>query len=132
MRAVPSYLPRARGPASLASFAAASKRAEANFSYPARLRHGTLRAGQFRGARGTGMGERPEAGVSDEAVAAYRRDGALCLRGHSTDWLEPLRQGVAHNLAEPGPIATEHDVASRGRFFSSRRIGTARPLRMSR
>ncbi len=63
------------------------------------------------------MGERPEADVSDEAVAAYRRDGALCLRGLFTDWLEPLRKGVARNLAEPGPIATEHDVAGQGRFF---------------
>ena len=63
------------------------------------------------------MGKRPEADLSDEAVAAYRRDGALCLRGHFADWLGPLRRGVARNLAEPGPIATEHDVAGQGRFF---------------
>ncbi len=56
--------------------------------------------------------------ITDEDVAAYRRDGAVCLRGHFTDWLEPLARGVERNIAEPGPVATEHKLEdNKGRFF---------------
>ncbi len=56
--------------------------------------------------------------VSDEQVAAYRRDGAVCLKGIFADWVERLRAGVERNMAEPGPVATEHRLDDgRGRFF---------------
>ncbi len=56
--------------------------------------------------------------VTDDAVAAYQRDGAVCLRGLlSCDEVALLRAGIDHNLAAPSPRAI---VASRagdpGRF----------------
>ena len=58
------------------------------------------------------------AAIGDDEAAAYRQSGAICLRGRFKDWLEPLRRGVERNIAEPGPIATEHKLDDgRGRFF---------------
>jgi ectoine hydroxylase-related dioxygenase (phytanoyl-CoA dioxygenase family) len=53
---------------------------------------------------------------SEDEIAAYRRDGAVCLRGLFRDWVAALREGVARNIADPGPVATEHRVDD-GRFF---------------
>ena len=37
-------------------------------------------------------------------IDAYRADGVVCLRGViEPDWIERLREGVAANMAEPGP-----------------------------
>ncbi len=56
--------------------------------------------------------------ITDDKVAAYRRDGVICLRGRFADWLETVEQGIERNMAEPGPIATEHKLDDgRGRFF---------------
>jgi ectoine hydroxylase-related dioxygenase (phytanoyl-CoA dioxygenase family) len=42
--------------------------------------------------------------ISDADIAAFREDGAVCLRGViDADWIEALREGVAENLATPGP-----------------------------
>ena len=58
------------------------------------------------------------AALSPVAIEAYRRDGAVCLRGCFSEWVEDLRRGVAHNMAEPGSVATEHRLDDgRGRFF---------------
>ena len=49
--------------------------------------------------------------VSDEQVTAFRRDGAICLRGLlSAEEVTLLRQGIDRNLAQPSPRAK---VASR-------------------
>ncbi len=51
-------------------------------------------------------------------VTAYQRDGAVCLRGVFADWVEMLRQGVARNMREPGPHASENTRSGEpGRFF---------------
>ncbi len=52
-------------------------------------------------------------------VAAYRADGAFCLRGaFDGRWIEALRRGVERNMAEPGPWAAEHKLdGGGGRFF---------------
>jgi len=64
------------------------------------------------------MNLEPAAQISDQEVAAYRHDGAICLRGRFTEWLAVLESGVERNMAEPGPIATEHPLADgKGRFF---------------
>jgi len=56
--------------------------------------------------------------VTDGEVGAYWRDGAFCLKGIFADWVEPLHAGVERNIAEPGPVATEHKLDDgRGRFF---------------
>ncbi len=42
-------------------------------------------------------------GVPNSVVDAFRRDGAVRLRGVFVDWVERLRAGVEENIAEPGP-----------------------------
>ncbi len=57
--------------------------------------------------------------VSDERVAAFRRDGVAVLRQvFSAHWLDGLARGVERNLAEPGPMATRYTSADcSGQFF---------------
>ncbi len=44
--------------------------------------------------------------ITEEEVAAYRRDGAVCLRGQfDRTWLALLAEAVDRNIAEPGPYA---------------------------
>lgn len=51
-------------------------------------------------------------------IETYRRDGSICLRGYFDDWVERLRRGVERNIAEPGPLYTEHKLDDgQGRFF---------------
>lgn len=70
--------------------------------------------------------------VSDETVTAFRRDGAVVLRGaFGADWLDMLARGIERNLAEPGPMATGYtDDGKPGRFFGDycnwQRIGEYR------
>ena len=46
---------------------------------------------------------------TDVEVTAYRRDGAVVLRGRfDRHWIEALRTGLERNLAEPGPWASEY------------------------
>lgn len=54
--------------------------------------------------------------VTDTERAAYRRDGAVVLRGVFADWVEVIAAGIARNMAEPGPWASENAVTE-GRFF---------------
>lgn len=42
--------------------------------------------------------------VTPEAIAAFQRDGVIVLRDVFTDWVEPLRQGVAQLMQDPGPF----------------------------
>lgn len=56
--------------------------------------------------------------VSDETRAAFREDGAACLRGIFKDWVEVLRRGIARNMEEPGPdVKIYKGEAGTGRFF---------------
>ena len=63
--------------------------------------------------------QRVQARVTDDDVAAFRRDGAVCIRGllNATE-LRELHDGIEANLAAPSPRAK---IASRpddpGRFF---------------
>jgi ectoine hydroxylase-related dioxygenase (phytanoyl-CoA dioxygenase family) len=55
-------------------------------------------------------------------VAAFRRDGVVCLRGVFTDWVEPLRSGLERNLANPEAFAFPVESTRKGepgRFFDS-------------
>ena len=39
-------------------------------------------------------------------IDAYNNDGAVCLRGViSPEWIERLRDGVAADMAAPGPMS---------------------------
>ncbi|MBM2577681.1 phytanoyl-CoA dioxygenase family protein [Jannaschia sp. Os4] len=52
------------------------------------------------------------------AAEAYRRDGAVVLRGLLRDHVEPLRAAVADNMAAPGPYGAENvGKGDTGRFF---------------
>jgi ectoine hydroxylase-related dioxygenase (phytanoyl-CoA dioxygenase family) len=55
----------------------------------------------------------------DAEIEAYRRDGAVALRGvFSRDWIELLARGVERNMAEPGPYAKRYTPEGRpGLFF---------------
>jgi ectoine hydroxylase-related dioxygenase (phytanoyl-CoA dioxygenase family) len=56
--------------------------------------------------------------LSDDTIAAFRRDGVAVLRGAFGDWVETLRRGVARNMAEPGPdVKIYQGEKGGGRFF---------------
>lgn len=56
--------------------------------------------------------------VTPDQIAAFRRDGAIVIRGLFADHIEMLGSGVARNMAEPGPYAAENTRAGEsGRFF---------------
>ena len=51
-------------------------------------------------------------------VDAYRRDGAVCVRGLFSGFVDQLRDGIERNMAEPGPYAAENlGEGEHGRFF---------------
>lgn len=51
-------------------------------------------------------------------VDAFARDGVVLIRGLFADHVETLRAGVARNMAEPGPYASENKRdGETGRFF---------------
>jgi ectoine hydroxylase-related dioxygenase (phytanoyl-CoA dioxygenase family) len=53
-----------------------------------------------------------------DALAAFKRDGAACLRGVFTEWVQVIAEGIEHNMREPGPLASNPvDADQPGRFF---------------
>jgi ectoine hydroxylase-related dioxygenase (phytanoyl-CoA dioxygenase family) len=56
--------------------------------------------------------------VTQDQIRAYARDGAVLIKGLFADHVEALRNGVARNMADPGPYAAENLLAGEGgRFF---------------
>lgn len=56
--------------------------------------------------------------ITKDHVAAYQRDGAVLVKGLFADQVDALREGVAANMAEPGPYAAENlRPGDTGRFF---------------
>ena len=55
--------------------------------------------------------------VSSDAIRAFDLDGVAVVRGLFGDWVDVLREGVARNLAEPGPYTRGYTAqGSPGRF----------------
>ena len=55
------------------------------------------------------MTNQPEMLATDDEIAAFRRDGAVALRGKfSLEWIECLRAGIDANLANPSPRFSRH------------------------
>lgn len=54
--------------------------------------------------------------ISEDQIDAFQRDGAVVVRGVFADWVDVMADGVAQNMAEPGPYASENAVTE-GRFF---------------
>lgn len=53
-----------------------------------------------------------------EQVEEYQRDGVVLVKGLFADYVDLLRSGVARNMAEPGPYASNNQKAGHtGRFF---------------
>ena len=60
----------------------------------------------------------PHSLVTQEMIDTYQRDGVVLVRGLFADHVEALRAGVAANMAEPGPYASENrKQGETGRFF---------------
>lgn len=56
--------------------------------------------------------------VSQEMIETYRNDGVVLVKGLFANHVEALRDGVARNMAEPGPYASENKKEGEtGRFF---------------
>ena len=45
--------------------------------------------------------------ITDEEVARFWRDGAICLRGAFAGWVDTLRDHIEEALDQPGPLAAE-------------------------
>jgi hypothetical protein len=57
--------------------------------------------------------------ISDADVAAYDRDGVVCLRGQfDSHWIERMRTAIERDLTAPGPNATNFaEGSTAGKFF---------------
>ena len=56
--------------------------------------------------------------ITEDEIAAYQRDGAVCVRGLFRDWVEVIAAGIERNMREPGPYASESVRAGEpGSFF---------------
>ncbi len=56
--------------------------------------------------------------VTAQMISDYQRDGVVLVKGLWADWIEVLRAGVARNMEEPGPYASENlKPGEGGRFF---------------
>lgn len=56
--------------------------------------------------------------VTQADIDSFQRDGVAIIRGLFADHLDALRAGVARNMAEPGPYASENKKSGEtGRFF---------------
>ncbi len=60
----------------------------------------------------------PHSLVTQEMIDAYQADGVVLVKGLFADHVDALREGVAANMADPGPYASENKKAGEtGRFF---------------
>jgi len=56
--------------------------------------------------------------ITQEHIDQYQRDGVVLVRGLFSDQVETLRAGVAANMEEPGPYASNNfKEGESGRFF---------------
>jgi ectoine hydroxylase-related dioxygenase (phytanoyl-CoA dioxygenase family) len=56
--------------------------------------------------------------VPPDVIADFNRDGACVIRGAFKEWVEPLRKGIARNMAEPSAdVKIYTGEKGGGRFF---------------
>ncbi|MCF6233140.1 MAG: phytanoyl-CoA dioxygenase family protein [Rhodobacteraceae bacterium] len=56
--------------------------------------------------------------LTAQDIQTYQSDGVVLIRGLFADQVELLRDGIARNMADPGPFASEnHRAGESGRFF---------------
>ena len=46
--------------------------------------------------------------ITEQDIEAFQRDGAVCLRGIFSEWVETIAAGIERNLAEPGTYASRY------------------------
>ncbi|MGR3492835.1 MAG: phytanoyl-CoA dioxygenase family protein [Shimia sp.] len=54
--------------------------------------------------------------ITDDQTNAFQRDGCVMIPGAFAAWVETIAEGIAQNMAAPGPYASENAVTE-GRFF---------------
>lgn len=54
--------------------------------------------------------------MSPDEVTQFQEQGAIVLRGVFAEWVDVMGAGIARNMADPGPYASENAVTE-GRFF---------------
>ncbi|NOR30860.1 MAG: phytanoyl-CoA dioxygenase, partial [Sulfitobacter sp.] len=55
--------------------------------------------------------------VSQDDIDSYQRDGVVLIKGLFADHVDALRAGIARNMENPGPYASNNDKAGEtGRF----------------
>ncbi|MDG1367867.1 MAG: phytanoyl-CoA dioxygenase family protein [Acidimicrobiales bacterium] len=56
--------------------------------------------------------------LDTDTVVAFKRDGAVCLRGVFSEWIDTLAEGVERNEIEPSSAFAENvPTGERGRFW---------------
>lgn len=56
--------------------------------------------------------------VSSGQIATFQEDGVVLVRGLFAEWVDTIRAGIARNMVEPGPYASENlNEGESGRFF---------------
>ena len=56
--------------------------------------------------------------IADSQIETFQRDGVVLVRGLFADQVDLLRKGIARNMADPGPFASENaKPGETGRFF---------------
>ena len=46
--------------------------------------------------------------LTKDHIKTYQNDGVVLVKGLFADWVDQLRDGVAQNMADPGPYAAEN------------------------
>ena len=66
----------------------------------------------------TGATDRPDPLISSADIDTYQRDGVVLVRGLFAGYVDLLRAGIASNMQNPGPYASENKRSGEsGRFF---------------
>ena len=66
--------------------------------------------------------------LTQDQIDTYQRDGVVLIKGLFADHVETLQAGVARNMAQPGPYASNNDKAGEtGRFSTIIATGSAFP-----
>lgn len=56
--------------------------------------------------------------ITDQTKIDFHEQGAVCIRGLFTDWIDQLKQGVQQNHDQPGPYFSENVTGNdTGRFW---------------
>ena len=56
--------------------------------------------------------------ITQDDIDTFQRDGVVLIKGLFADHVEGIKQGIAQNMAQPGPYAAENLKAGEaGRFF---------------